>query len=72
MERRAAWRIVRKSMLVAPVSEGHPLLPSIPNGFPSGVNFFTVWSRSSVQYTVSSGPIVIPCGRTKRFSPMSR
>ena len=54
-------------MLVAPVSEGHPLLPSIATSFPSGVNFFTVWSRSSVQYTVSSGPIVIPCGRTKRL-----
>ena len=36
-------------MLVAPVSEGHPLLPSIPTSSPAGVNVFTVWSRSSVQ-----------------------
>ena len=36
-------------MLVAPVSEGHPLVPSVSSSFPSGVNFLTVWSRSSVQ-----------------------
>src|SRR5262245_60377116 len=56
-------------MPVAPVSDGHPLLPRIPTSSPSGVNFLTVWSRSSVQYTTSSGPIVIPCGRAKRSFP---
>ena len=38
----AARRIVRKSMDVAPVSAGLPLVPSVSSSFPSGVNLRTV------------------------------
>ena len=47
-----------------PLSEGLPALsPSVNSSLPSGVNLRTEWPASSVQYTESSGPMVIPCVR---------
>jgi hypothetical protein len=42
------------------VSDGLFIVPSVSSSLPCGVNFRTVWLPSSVQYTLPSGPIVMP------------
>ena len=53
------------------MSDGCPGRPSVSSGFPSGVNFLTVWSPLSTVHTESSGPTVSPCGPVKLSPPQA-
>src|SRR6266568_5604169 len=47
-------------------------LPMVSRHLPSGVNFLTVWWRSSVNQTMPSASMVMPCARRTWPSPHER
>src|SRR5689334_25449459 len=56
----AARGMLIESLPSYPVSDGVFMVPRVIRSLPFGVNLRTVWLPSSVQYTLLSGPTVMP------------
>ena len=63
------WAVPEEQAITLKAVSGSPI---VIKTFPSEVQWRTEWPPSSVQYRVSSGPTVTPCGLVKRPSPHAR